>query len=619
MHRLARQARISSLPGRWRVHQTRSACLQSLRFGKALHRYYSTPTSSTPEFDALLASIKQGAPDDELAKSVSLLFAKTFDPEHLGKLNNLLFLYAEGLDSAVLSERVSQFMSLSPDALYDESIVPTPETDTAVLEDDSEGLGVGEDEVLEKDEAWDEDVVESTESAEEAGTEGLLNSAEMALLNRRLTEVVVARAMVHLIKTTTDTTTQQRLAALPQIIAEASRKAAVMSEGGQVLPVFGPGDSLTGPTLIPLEPEVPRMIHDHDNVGSKLDQLLASPEDTDTLQSVVPHFVDDQGNTTAQLAPLLQQLGFQTSVQSGQDSVSTFQSSLNEATRESEDSNDIDLSALTGKQVEGGTPFPDLMTPDPLMDSRDVVEFPPDKGSPYHNRVVVRNHASIFHEQMISDGQDLSGDDWKPEETDETEEEQSSSANLPLGPKALSELYRFPIFNRRITQQTGKGKIHRIYSMVIVGNGDGLVGYGEGKDEDSSRAEAKAFAEAVQNMDWVERFEKRTVWTEMETKLGSTRVILRPRPVGFGLRCNPNLHQVLKAAGIKDISAKVWGSRNPINVIKAAFRMLQSGNAPLSMGDGVGGGGRKLNKGSGARGMEEVERERGRKLIGLRK
>ena len=277
------------------------------------------------------------------------------------------------------------------------------------------------------------------------------------------------------------------------------------------------------------------------------------------------------------------------------------------------------------KDSEPFETFPNLMTPDPLMDSRDVREFPPDHESPYHNRVVVRNHASIFHEQMASDGIDLTSDavidSWKPEETDEVEEEQQSSVstNVPLGSKALNELYRFPIFSRRVTQQTGKGKIHRIYSLVIVGNGDGLVGYGEGKDEDSSRAEAKAFSEAVRSMDWVERFEKRTVWTEMETKLGATRLILRPRPVGFGLRCNPYLHQVLKAAGIKDISAKVWGSRNPLNVIKAAFRMLQAGNAPLAMGDGVGGKGRKLNKGSGMRGKGEVERERGRRLVNLRK
>ncbi|OAX42429.1 ribosomal protein S5 domain 2-like protein [Rhizopogon vinicolor AM-OR11-026] len=119
-------------------------------------------------------------------------------------------------------------------------------------------------------------------------------------------------------------------------------------------------------------------------------------------------------------------------------------------------------------------------------------------------------------------------------------------------------------------------------------------------------------------MDSVERFEKRTLWTDMETKLGSTHIILRPRPVGFGLRCNPNVHQVLKAAGIKDASAKVWGSRNPLNVIKALFRVLQGGNAPLSMGDGFGGKAKKLDKGSGLRNKSAVERDRGRKLVDLR-
>lgn len=259
------------------------------------------------------------------------------------------------------------------------------------------------------------------------------------------------------------------------------------------------------------------------------------------------------------------------------------------------------------------------MTPDPLLDARDVLDFPPDEDSPYHNQVVVRNHTSIFTEAAEKAGFDFGSEDYVPTKTDETEEAASSRENLPLGSRELNNLYRFPLIRRRITQQTGKGKIHRQFVLMVVGNGNGLVGYGQGKDEDASRAEDKAFSQAVRNMDWVERFEKRTIWTDINTKLGSTQLILRPRPVGFGLRCNPNLHQVLKAAGIKDISAKVWGSRNPINVIKAAFRVLQAGHAPLAMGDGVGGPGRKLNKGSGLRSKGDVERERGRQLISLRK
>ncbi|KIJ59358.1 hypothetical protein HYDPIDRAFT_100810, partial [Hydnomerulius pinastri MD-312] len=170
----------------------------------------------------------------------------------------------------------------------------------------------------------------------------------------------------------------------------------------------------------------------------------------------------------------------------------------------------------------------------------------------------------------------------------------------------------------RVAQQTGKGKIHSMYVLVVVGDGRGLVGYGEAKDEEVPVAKEKALAKALRSLDTVARFEDRTVWSEIEGKFGATKVILRPRPVGFGLRCNPNVHQVLKAAGIKDASAKVWGSRNPLGVVKCLFRMLTAGNAPLGMGDGVGGPGRRLDKGSGLRTKEAVERDRGRKLVDLR-
>jgi len=211
------------------------------------------------------------------------------------------------------------------------------------------------------------------------------------------------------------------------------------------------------------------------------------------------------------------------------------------------------------------------------------------------------------------------GEREEEEEVEEGEEEEDEHAPiLPLTRPELEKLHRYPLISRRVTQQTSKGKIHRRGVLVVVGNGDGLVGYGEAKHGEHARAAGRAFAMAVRNMDYVDRFEGRTIWSEMSSKLGATRIILRPRPVGFGLHCDPNVHQVLKAAGVKDVSAKVWGSRNPLNVIKLLFRMLHAGNAPLAMGNGIGGPGRKLDKGSGARGKQEIERVRGRKLVNLR-
>ena len=273
---------------------------------------------------------------------------------------------------------------------------------------------------------------------------------------------------------------------------------------------------------------------------------------------------------------------------------------------------------------------PDLRTYDPLIDQQVSYVFPPNAKTPYTNKLIIRNETedglSVFQAERrrIAELGRAAGPDSGEDVEGEREGELDSSevnmkSHLPLSPAQYNNLFQFPLVSRRITKQTGKGKIHRMYQLIVVGNGNGLVGYGEGKDlDDNSKAAEKAFVQAVRNMDYVERFEKRTIFGDMHTKMGSTQIILRPRPVGFGLHCNPNIHQVLKAAGIKDISAKVWGSRNPINVIKALFRMLHSGNAPLYMGDGVGGRGRRSNKGEPILSREAVERARGRKLVDLR-
>lgn len=190
--------------------------------------------------------------------------------------------------------------------------------------------------------------------------------------------------------------------------------------------------------------------------------------------------------------------------------------------------------------------------------------------------------------------------------------------HLPVARENLRLLHRYNLVEKRVQHQTGKGRMSAFYVLTVVGNGRGLMGYGEGKGSDYLAAREKSFIQAVKSMDTVDRFEERTLWYTLNTKFGSTKIILRPRPVGFGLQCNPNVHQVCKAAGIKDISAKVWGSRNPMNVIKATVQLLHAGNAHLNMGDGVGGKGRRLDKRAGMRGREALERERGRKIVDYR-
>ncbi|KAF7319025.1 37S ribosomal protein [Mycena chlorophos] len=264
--------------------------------------------------------------------------------------------------------------------------------------------------------------------------------------------------------------------------------------------------------------------------------------------------------------------------------------------------------------------WPNLMTRDPLLDSREVLDFRPTKENPFHNRVVIRNHHSIFNEALEADGFDFDNPELVHTQTEDVEEINSNrdiAATLPISPTA-KHLIVIPIKTGWATQQTPKGRKTRFVQWTIIGDGKGMVGLGMGKHEKADRAHGASMVDAIRNMDWVERFEHRTIWTEVRTKLGATKVILRPRPVGFGLRCNPNIHRLLTAAGIKDISAKVWGSRNPLGVLKATLRMLHAGHAPQKMGDGVGGPGRRMFKGTGLRNKTQIERERGRRLLDLR-
>lgn len=182
-----------------------------------------------------------------------------------------------------------------------------------------------------------------------------------------------------------------------------------------------------------------------------------------------------------------------------------------------------------------------------------------------------------------------------------------------LDERDLRKLMKFTLVVKRVVNQTGKGKIPSMYAMVVVGNGNGLVGAGEGKSERMGDAANAATRNAIKNLAPVNLFEGRTIHSELRSKFHATEIVMRPRPPGFGLRVGPFLHQVAKAAGISDLSAKITRSNNPMNVIKLSLMMLQSGGSPVGMGDGFGGKGKRLEKGIGMRTGEELALMRGRR------
>ena len=146
--------------------------------------------------------------------------------------------------------------------------------------------------------------------------------------------------------------------------------------------------------------------------------------------------------------------------------------------------------------------FPNLMKHDALLDTHHTQTFPPNKHTPFTHTVTVRNNdpSSFRIANELDNGEKSSGDMFITDEVESSADAMKPIKFLHLGLKEHSKLYR-AMYVRRVKQQTGKGKIARFSVLVVVGNGNGLLGLGQGKAGDYTSALDKAFPEAVRNME----------------------------------------------------------------------------------------------------------------------
>ena len=131
----------------------------------------------------------------------------------------------------------------------------------------------------------------------------------------------------------------------------------------------------------------------------------------------------------------------------------------------------------------------------------------------------------------------------------------------------------------RTSKGTRAGGFARFSALVVVGNGEGVLGWGTGKAVEVANAVQKAQQSAYRNLYPVPRHHGHTITEEVTATFGKTKVIMYPKSSGRGIVANPMLAGVCQLAGIYDIGVKVHGSRNPQNTIKclfAAFDKLRS-------------------------------------------
>lgn len=126
---------------------------------------------------------------------------------------------------------------------------------------------------------------------------------------------------------------------------------------------------------------------------------------------------------------------------------------------------------------------------------------------------------------------------------------------------------------QRVTKVTKGGRTFSFSAIVVVGNEDGVVGYGLGKANEVTTAIAKGIEDAKKNLIKVPIING-TLPHEQLAKFGGAKVFVKPASSGTGIKAGGAMRAVLESVGVKNVLAKSKGSSNPHNLVKATFAAL---------------------------------------------
>ena len=134
----------------------------------------------------------------------------------------------------------------------------------------------------------------------------------------------------------------------------------------------------------------------------------------------------------------------------------------------------------------------------------------------------------------------------------------------------------------RVVKTTKGGRAFSFAALVVVGNGDGIVGQGLGKAKEVQEAILKGIDDAKKNLIRVP-VAHGTIPHEQWSKVGAAKVLIKPAAQGTGVIAGGSMRAVLESAGITDVLAKSLGSANPQNVVKATVQALQMLREPIQV------------------------------------
>lgn len=149
----------------------------------------------------------------------------------------------------------------------------------------------------------------------------------------------------------------------------------------------------------------------------------------------------------------------------------------------------------------------------------------------------------------------------------------STNTNIRKVKTADLELKDRLVSIQRVTKVTKGGRTFSFSAIVVVGDENGIVGYGLGKASEVTSAISKGIEDAKKNLFKIP-LHKGTIPHEQVAKYGGAKVFIKPATHGTGVKAGGAMRAVLESVGITDVLAKSKGSSNPHNLVKATVAAL---------------------------------------------